>query len=182
MGAYGVTRRTREIGIRAALGAGPHHLVRLVLGRSLFVVATGLAAGLALSWAGGRILDAQLFDVTANDPRVLAACGAQRAGGRRHRRASAAGQARCANESSDRAAGRVARRAGPCGWPEQKPLRVLRLGLIHVGQRNCSRRATPFAPSLYASAARHVYACSGFADAASLGLGRPTGSRAVATR
>ena len=72
VGAYGVTRRTREIGIRAALGAAPHQLVRLMLGRSLFVVATGLALGLGLSWAGGRILDAQLFDVTASDPRVLA--------------------------------------------------------------------------------------------------------------
>jgi putative ABC transport system permease protein len=73
VGAYGVTRRTREIGIRSALGAGPRHLVRLVLGRSLFVVVTGLAVGMGLAWAGGRILNAQLFDVTAGDPRVLAA-------------------------------------------------------------------------------------------------------------
>jgi predicted permease len=71
VGAYGVTRRTREIGIRSALGAGPQHLVRLVLGRSLFVVVTGLAVGIGLAWAGGRILNAQLFDVTAGDPRVL---------------------------------------------------------------------------------------------------------------
>ena len=71
VGAYGVTRRTREIGIRWALGAGPQHLVRLVLARSLFVVVTGLAAGIGLAWAGGRILNAQLFDVTAGDPRVL---------------------------------------------------------------------------------------------------------------
>jgi putative ABC transport system permease protein len=73
VGAYGVTRRTREIGIRSALGARPHHLVRLVLSRSLFVVLTGLAAGIGLAWAGGRILKAQLFDVTAGDPRVLGA-------------------------------------------------------------------------------------------------------------
>jgi putative ABC transport system permease protein len=73
VGAYGVTRRTREIGIRSALGAGPQHLVRLVLGRSLFVVVTGLMVGIGLAWAGGRILNAQLFDVTAGDPRVLAA-------------------------------------------------------------------------------------------------------------
>jgi ABC-type antimicrobial peptide transport system permease subunit len=48
-------------------------LVRLVLSRSLFVVLTGLAAGIGLAWAGGRILTAQLFDVTAGDSRVLGA-------------------------------------------------------------------------------------------------------------
>ena len=75
--AYGVTRRTREIGIRAALGAPPQHLVRLMLARSLVVVAAGLAAGTVLAWAGGRVLNAQLFGVTAGDPRILtgAACG-----------------------------------------------------------------------------------------------------------
>jgi predicted permease len=70
--AYGVTRRTREIGIRSALGAGPRHLVWIVLGRSLLVIAAGLAAGMGLAWGGSRILNAQLFDVTATEPRVLA--------------------------------------------------------------------------------------------------------------
>jgi ABC-type antimicrobial peptide transport system permease subunit len=72
VGAYGVTRRTREIGIRSALGAAPHSLVRLVLARSLVVVATGLAAGMGLASATGRLLSAQLFDVSASEPRVLA--------------------------------------------------------------------------------------------------------------
>ena len=71
VGAYGVTRRTREIGIRSALGAEPQQLVKLVLRRSLFVVAAGLVVGLGLAWSSGRILNAQLFDITASEPRVL---------------------------------------------------------------------------------------------------------------
>jgi putative ABC transport system permease protein len=43
-----------------------------MLTRSLLVVAAGLAGGMALAWAGGRALQAQLFDVTAGDPRILA--------------------------------------------------------------------------------------------------------------
>jgi hypothetical protein len=70
--AYGVTRRTQEIGIRSALGAQPRHLVRLVLGRSVFVVVAGLAVGMGLARASGRVLNAQLFDVTVRDPRLLA--------------------------------------------------------------------------------------------------------------
>jgi predicted permease len=73
VGAYAVTRRTREIGIRSALGAGPRHLVRLILARSLGVVVTGLAAGSGLAWANARLLSAQMFEVSANDPRVLVA-------------------------------------------------------------------------------------------------------------
>jgi putative ABC transport system permease protein len=72
VGAYSVTRRTREMGVRAALGADPQHLVRLVLGRSMVVVVIGLSVGVGLAWASGRILNAQLFDITASDPRVLA--------------------------------------------------------------------------------------------------------------
>lgn len=72
VGAYGVTRRHREIGIRAALGAQPRQLTRRVLGRSVGVMAAGVMIGLALAWAGGRRVSAQLFDVTARDPRVFA--------------------------------------------------------------------------------------------------------------
>jgi putative ABC transport system permease protein len=73
VGAYAVTRRTREIGIRAALGAQPQRLVGLVLARSLFVVAAGVFAGVALAWAAGSALEAQMFDVPAREPRVLLA-------------------------------------------------------------------------------------------------------------
>jgi len=69
--AYGVARRTREMGIRSALGARPSDLIRLVLARSLFVVAAGLAIGIGLAWASGRVLRAQLFDVAPDDPYVL---------------------------------------------------------------------------------------------------------------
>jgi predicted permease len=69
--AYGVARRTREIGIRSALGARPSDLVRLVLARSLFVVAAGLTIGIGLAWASGRVLRAQLFDVAPENPYVL---------------------------------------------------------------------------------------------------------------
>lgn len=76
VGAYGVTRRTHEIGVRSALGAAPRQLVALVLSRSLLVVAAGLAAGVGIAWASGRVLSAQLFDVKATDVRVFigAAC------------------------------------------------------------------------------------------------------------
>jgi putative ABC transport system permease protein len=70
--AYGVTRRTREIGIRSALGARPQQLVRLVIGRNIVAIMCGLAAGLGIAWASGRMLAAHVFGVTSNDPRVLA--------------------------------------------------------------------------------------------------------------
>jgi ABC-type antimicrobial peptide transport system permease subunit len=69
--AYDITRRTHEIGIRAALGAAPAGLVRLILHRRVAVVVVGLAVGLGLTWVGSRLLNAQLFDVTTGDPRVL---------------------------------------------------------------------------------------------------------------
>jgi predicted permease len=70
--AYAVARRTREIAIRSALGAEPEQLVRLVLRRTLFVVASGLGIGFVLAWSGGKILAAQLFGITAGDLRVFA--------------------------------------------------------------------------------------------------------------
>lgn len=83
--AYAVTRRTREIAIRLALGAEPPQLVRLVLRRSVCVLAAGLAAGLILAWSAGAIVSSLLFDVAPRDSRVfvgaavvllLAGCGA----------------------------------------------------------------------------------------------------------
>lgn len=80
VGGYAVTRRTREIGIRSALGAQPPQLVRLVLRRSTAVLVLAVAAGAGLAWYTGRLLTAQLFEVTATDPRVFLAAALLLAG------------------------------------------------------------------------------------------------------
>jgi len=66
--AYYVSQRRREIGVRLALGAQPAHVVRLVLGRGLWLVAAGIVAGAAGAVAGGRLLQQQLFEIQATDP------------------------------------------------------------------------------------------------------------------
>jgi predicted permease len=71
--AYAVSQRTREIGIRMALGAGRRAVVRMVLAGSLKVVGIGLAIGLALSFAAGRAIESFLGDASAADPIALVA-------------------------------------------------------------------------------------------------------------
>jgi predicted permease len=71
--AYAVSQRTREIGIRMALGAGRRAVVRMVLERSMKVVALGLTIGFALSLAAGRAVESFLGDVSFADPLALAA-------------------------------------------------------------------------------------------------------------
>jgi len=68
MTAYGVSQRTREFGIRTAIGAQPASLVSLVLREGLWIAATGLAAGLAAAWAMGEIVRSLLFGVEPMDP------------------------------------------------------------------------------------------------------------------
>ncbi|HXY32355.1 MAG TPA: ABC transporter permease [Gemmatimonadaceae bacterium] len=73
VGVYGVMSftvalRTRELGIRMALGAQRATVVRLVLRRGLTIVAIALATGLIGSFAAARLLRNQLFGVTATDP------------------------------------------------------------------------------------------------------------------
>jgi putative ABC transport system permease protein len=65
--AYAVTQRTREMGIRMALGAGPADVVRLLLGESLTRVAVGVGLGLVIAFAATRVLATMLFGVGASD-------------------------------------------------------------------------------------------------------------------
>ncbi len=78
VGIYGVVseavaRRTNEIGIRVAMGASAAEIRRMVLRQGLAPVAAGLVVGIAGSLALGRVLNALLFGVRANDPPTLAA-------------------------------------------------------------------------------------------------------------
>ena len=70
---YGVARRTRELGIRMAIGAGPREIVRLVLSDGARVAVIGLAAGLAIAFVGTRAMSAVLSGVSATNPIVFIA-------------------------------------------------------------------------------------------------------------
>ena len=71
--AYAVSQRTRELGIRLALGASRSSVQYLVLGRGLGMAAIGIGIGLAGALALTRLLVSQLFGVSPTDPAVLAA-------------------------------------------------------------------------------------------------------------
>ena len=72
---YLVTQRTREIGIRMAMGAGVSDIVRSVLRGSLTAILVGLALGLAAVVGLARLLGDMLFGVPPHDPVILADCG-----------------------------------------------------------------------------------------------------------
>jgi ABC-type antimicrobial peptide transport system permease subunit len=65
--AYNVSRRTREIGIRMAIGAGPADVLRLVMGKGLVLVGTGTVIGLAMGFALERLLNSMLFNAGGVD-------------------------------------------------------------------------------------------------------------------
>jgi putative ABC transport system permease protein len=70
---FAVTARTREMGIRIALGAERASVQRLVIGEGLALVAVGVVIGLAGAFAGARVLRTFLFDLTPSDPVTYAA-------------------------------------------------------------------------------------------------------------
>jgi putative ABC transport system permease protein len=66
--AYWVSQRTQEIGLRAALGARQWDVLRLVVGEGLRLVGVGIGVGLAAAFFVTRVLQSQLYEVTAGDP------------------------------------------------------------------------------------------------------------------
>ena len=74
--AYSVARRTREIGIRVALGARGEDVVRLVLRQSITLVAAGLAIGLPLAWGATRLLGSLPLGVVGAEPVTFAGSAA----------------------------------------------------------------------------------------------------------
>ena len=73
---YTVARRTREIGIRMALGAERGSVMWLVLKEVALMVGIGVAVGLPLAVALSRVVQSQLFDLSAHDPIALTAAAA----------------------------------------------------------------------------------------------------------
>jgi predicted permease len=71
--AFTVARRTREIGVRMALGAVSGDVVWLVMREVLWLVGSGVALGLMAAWGVSRLVSSQLYGITPNDPATMAA-------------------------------------------------------------------------------------------------------------
>jgi len=68
---YAVSERTREMGIRLALGAQPRNLLQLVVGQGMMLVLIGLVVGVGASFALTRLIEKLLFGVSATDPLIF---------------------------------------------------------------------------------------------------------------
>jgi hypothetical protein len=71
--AYAVNQRRREIGVRMALGATPHDVMRLVLARGVKLTLIGVVVGAGFALAAGRLLTNQLLNVSPGDPATFIA-------------------------------------------------------------------------------------------------------------
>jgi putative ABC transport system permease protein len=71
--AYSVTQRTREIGLRIALGARPSNVVRLIVSEGMQVALIGICAGLLGALAVGRAISSLVYGVAVHDPSTFAA-------------------------------------------------------------------------------------------------------------
>ena len=71
--AYTVEQRTGEIGVRMALGAQTRDVLRLIVSQGMRPVVIGLAIGIVSTFALGRLLTSQLYEVSARNPALLAA-------------------------------------------------------------------------------------------------------------
>ncbi len=80
LGVYGVVsqavqQRTREIGLRLAMGAARQDILRLIIGRLMWIVGAGIVVGIALALPAMHLLTALLYEVSPGDPWVLAPIG-----------------------------------------------------------------------------------------------------------
>ncbi|HKW33975.1 MAG TPA: ABC transporter permease [Candidatus Acidoferrum sp.] len=69
---YAAAQRTQEIGIRVAMGASPHDILKMVLRQGLTVVGVGLIVGLALAFAGTRVMAGLIIGIKPTDPLTFA--------------------------------------------------------------------------------------------------------------
>jgi len=71
LAAYAVSRRTREIGVRMALGAHPVQVLRLVLGKTMLLLVVGSVVGLTLALATGKVIASIVYGAQPRDPLVM---------------------------------------------------------------------------------------------------------------
>jgi len=81
IGIYGVlsfvvSRRTREIGIRVAIGAGRSDVIRLVMRQGLVLTLSGVALGVIVAFSGASVMQGLLYDVRPSDPATFAMAAA----------------------------------------------------------------------------------------------------------
>jgi putative ABC transport system permease protein len=69
--AYAVSRRTREIGIRMAIGANPRDVLRMILGQGLVFTVIGVGIGLGIAFFASRVVSGFVVGVSPHDPAIF---------------------------------------------------------------------------------------------------------------